>query len=160
MEKNLKIERMRYQENKISYNLALLAFLLNQYYLIVTLNRLAINYHVGIEISINLAMFMFLFLGMEKVKKHDVNWSIGFMVMSLIYILRIFYMPKKLLAQGAALIATGDVVSIATGEAIQMAGYKSGASLIVIGILLFVSGMISYKRSTALRTYNDRSGRR
>lgn len=151
---------MRYQENKLSYNLALLAFLLNQYYLIVTLNRLAINFHIGIEISINLVMFMFLFLGMEKVKKHDVNWSIGFIIMSLLYFLRVLYMPKRLFAQGAALIATGDAVSIATGEAIQMAGYQSAASLIMIGVLLLLSGMISYKRSTVLRSYNDKMGRR
>ena len=83
MEKNLKIERMRYQENKISYYLALMAFLLNLYYLTVALNKLTIDYHIGIEILINLTMFMLLFLGMEKVKKHDVNWSVGFVVMSM-----------------------------------------------------------------------------
>lgn len=160
MEKNLKIERMRYQENKISYYLALMAFLLNLYYLTVALNKLTIDYHIGIEILINLTMFMLLFLGMEKVKKHDVNWSVGFVVMSMFCFVRILYMPKRLLAQAAPLIASGDVVSIATGEGIQSAGYLSGAILVVIGLLLLASGLISYKRATVLRNYNDRSGRR
>lgn len=160
MEKNLKIERMRYQENKISYYLALMAFLLNLYYLTVTLNKLTIDYHIGIEILINLTMFMLLFLGMEKVKKHDVNWSVGFIGMSMICFVRILYMPKRLLAQAAPLIASGDAVRIATGEGIQSAGYLSGATLVVIGLLLLASGLISYKRATVLRNYNDRSGRR
>jgi len=153
VEKRLKIEKMRYQENKISYNLAMAAFLINLYYLIVSLNSLAISFHIGIEIGVNLLIFMFFFLGMEKVKSHDLRWSQYFIGLGFVFFLRVLYMPRMLMAQGNELINTGDAIDIATGEAIINASYKSAGSLIVIGILIIISGIIGYQKARALRIY-------
>ncbi len=153
MQRNLKIEKMRYQENKLGYNFILAAFLVNMYYLVVTLNHLEISYHIGIEIGFNLITFMAIFLGMEKVKGHDLRWSINFMILALIDLARIFYMPKMLLAQGGALVATGEDVSIITGQAIVNAGYRSAGALIVMAVLLLIAGLVSYRKAKALRDY-------
>lgn len=153
MGRNVKIEKMRYQENKSSYNLALIAFLINQYYLVTTLNHLQISYHVGIEIAINLVTFMMLFLGMEKVKDHDRRWSEYFMILAVVDLLRVFYMPKMLYGQAIALIQTGEEVSIQTGNAIMVASYKSGVALVVMAILILISGIIGYRKANALRKY-------
>ncbi len=155
----MKVERMRYQENKLSYNLALIAFLLNLYYLVTTMNNLAINYHIGIEIGINLIIFMMMFLGMEKVKKHDLTWSYGFIVLGCVYFARIFYMPQMLKAQGQALIDTQELVNIATGSAIQEAGMVATVTLIVISAIMIVSGVISLVKARALIQYYGK-GRR
>jgi len=151
--RNIKIEKMRYQENKFSYNLALAAFLLNMYYLVVTLDNLTISYHIGIEIAINLGTFMFLFLGMESVKDHDLKWGQYFMGLALFYLIRLLYMPKMLLAQANELIQMGDAVNVETGKTILIAAYKSGGSLVVMSILILISGYVGYRKARALRDY-------
>ncbi|GAU75744.1 hypothetical protein [Fusibacter sp. 3D3] len=151
--RNIKIEKMRYQENKSSYNLALVAFLINQYYLVTSLNSLAITYHIGIEIAINLMTFMFMFLGMERVKDHDEKWSKYFMGLAGFDIVRILYMPRMLFVQANELIQTGDTISIETGKSILLAGYKSAGALIVMSILILISGIIGYRKASALKKY-------
>lgn len=158
MSKSKNIERMRYQANKTSYSLALIAFLLNQYYLIVVMNNLTISFHIGIEILINLIVYMLLFLGMEKVRYYSVSWSKFFMWLGLFFVVRIAYMPLFLFKEAKELLAIADEFSIVTAQAKYTAAYTSAITIFVVGLLVLISGFIGYKKAVSLKSYDEKMG--
>jgi hypothetical protein len=153
MPRNLKIEKMSYQDNKLSYNLGLWGFFLNLYYLVVTLNKLDISYHLGIEITISLVTFMLLFLAMERVKRHDYLWSYIMIGLGISYLMRVAYLPMKLFEQGNNLLQAATEVSKVSGSSMIEAGRQSMIALIVISIVVTISGVVSLIKASRLRNY-------
>ncbi len=155
MERDPIVEKLKYQDNKISYNLALLAFLVNQYYLIIVMNNVKVDYNVGIEIFINLIFYMFLFLGMEKVKLHHLSWSKFFLVIGGFFFLRIAYIPMIIRAEAKELTLLGDDLSLQVAEVLEKATMNSIVALIVCGVLIIISGLYGMRLSLKLKNYYE-----
>ncbi len=153
MERDPKIEKLIYQENKISYNLALLALLVNQYYLVKVLNNTDLTYHIGIEIFINLFIYLLLFLGMEKVRKHHPNWSLILIGIGIGFFARIFYMPRRILKVADMAYTAGDERSLQVAENLVKAVQQANFALIIAGILIVVSGLLGYKQAMSIKNY-------
>lgn len=158
MERDISIEKLEYQDNKFSYNLALIVFILDQYYLIIVMNNVSIDYHVGIEIFINLMFYMFLFLGMEKVKMHHLNWSRFFVVLGGMFFLRTLYIPRRIMAQANALRELGDELSLNIAQVLEVAAQRANIALIIAGILIIISGLYGMKLSIKLKNYRKQIG--
>lgn len=156
MERDFSIEKLKYQENKFAYNLALIAFLSNQVYLVQVLDNTTKDFNLGIEIFINLGMYMFLFLGMERVKNHHRNWSIGFIVMGCAFFLRIFYLPLNILKLAKDLEVIADTNSMLVAGDLRTAALIAIVSISIAGILIIISGIHGYKQSVTIKNYYER----
>lgn len=137
---NARIEKMRYQENKTSYWLAMLALIFNIIFLFTVINNPALrpNYITAVKILANVVFLLTTFLSMERVKVYDKKWSyvlIGFGILSFI---RILWMPLK----------TMDMPALGFWFGARLAVY-----LIIVGTLLVSSGLIAYKKSKTLEDY-------
>lgn len=156
MERNFNIEKLRYQENKFAFTLALLAFLVNQVYLVKVLNGMPKDYNIGIEIFINLAMYLVLFLGMERVKNHHKNWSITFMVMGGLFFTRVFYIPRMMLKVAKEIKVLGDENSLVVAAEMNQAAIIAIIAVIVAGLLILISGIHGYKQSETIKSYYEK----
>lgn len=155
MKRDLSIEKLKFQENKIAYNIALIAFLVNQVYLVQILDNMGKTYHIGIEIFINLTMYLFLFLGMERIKNHHKNWSLGFIFMGLGFFLRIFYIPMMILRESQALQLLGDENSLIVSKDLQSAAMIAIIAVSLAGVLIIFSGIHGYKQSITIKNYYE-----
>lgn len=127
---SVKIDKMRYQTNKSAYRLILLGLSISM----VAMFRIIIpvtvrpNYEIAIEILINIVLLLVTFLAAERCKIYSKSWAIASFVIAGVHVLRIFYVPRRLLERGmltglqfswiailllatAVLIAAGGVIT-------------------------------------------------
>jgi hypothetical protein len=97
--KNLKVDKMRYQKNKIAYALVLLAMVSQMFSLFFTIipSTVVPSMTTAFEILINITLLLVSFLAAEKVKSYSKNWSYGLFVIASVHLFRFFYEPRKLL---------------------------------------------------------------
>lgn len=132
---------MRFQLNNLSYRLGLLGFLIYIVYVAVTMDYIPKQITLGLEVMINLVFFMILFFSLEKVKNYSIKWSIYSIILGSFTLLRILWHPfvlNDLKLKELALI--------------------SGMSLAIAGILIIVSGIIGYRKSSMLLNYLNKTG--
>lgn len=102
-----KVDKLRYQNNKLSYNLILLSILTFLYALFTTINyttgsgnttdmMVRPDVYVALFISLGIIMLLLTFLTAEKVKTYIVNWNYIAFVLGGIHILSIFLVPLYL----------------------------------------------------------------
>ncbi len=101
----IKIDKMRYQENKLSANLVLLSLVTSLIALFTMINfdefsiagdnlRVIPDMRIGIEIGIGIVMMLYTFMASEKIKYYDAFWSrIGLFILAGINLVRIFNVP-------------------------------------------------------------------
>jgi hypothetical protein len=150
----LKVDKMRYQTNKIASSLVFLSLVLSivALFTLITYDNFGIDgpliriipdHRIGIEIGIGIVCMLSTFLAAEKLKYYDRTWSfIGVFVLSGINIARIFHLPLYTFAQGwipvsiqiqtilefalsAALLIAAGVIS--TIKVILLQKYSKGA---------------------------------
>lgn len=90
---NIKYDKMRYQKNKLSYNLALIALVFNTLYIFKVLSIVKPDFFIGLKILANIGLMLSVFLAMEKVKAYSKNWSIFLIVIGVLNFLRTLYAP-------------------------------------------------------------------
>ncbi len=143
---NLKVEKMRYHKNLISYYLALLSIVFNSIYMVNILRSLKIvpDIHIGIDIVINILFMLFVFLGSEKAKVYSRTWGINLVIIGIISFLRIFYIPYRLFyavkSAGNSAITEGNF-------------YYLCVFLSLTGICLLISGIIAIIKSNKLHHF-------
>lgn len=137
---SIKIDKMQYQPNGISYTLAFLSIAFNSYYLLTVINNRSIVPTVGIALKIlfNIAFILIVFLGMVKVKAYEKKWSYVLFGFGVITLLRIFYIPLRAFA----------IPSISTLYTIHLI-----IILLIIAALLISSAVIAYIKCVALEKY-------
>jgi hypothetical protein len=108
----LKVDKMRYQTNKIASSLVFLSLVLSivALFTLITydnfgldgpLIRIIPDHRIGIEIGIGIVCMLSTFLAAEKLKYYDRTWSfIGVFVLAGINIARIFHLPLYTFAKG------------------------------------------------------------
>lgn len=99
---NIKADKMRYQPNKSAYFLILLglAFSIVALFSIITPTTVVPNFSTAVEIMINIILMLVTFLAAERCKVYSKQWAITTIVIAGIHILRIFWIPTKLVAKG------------------------------------------------------------
>jgi hypothetical protein len=95
----MKDEKLLYRQNKFSGNLLMIYLLLNTYYTVYVLNKIPMNYYVGIFIMINIFLSLFVFLLSSKLKVYSMPWSITSAILSILLVFRYFVDRKIVLPQ-------------------------------------------------------------
>ena len=150
-EKYIRVDRMRYEKNKTSSNLAILSILFNALFFVsIYKSDVGTWYYsimIGASIVYNLLFMMIVFLISEGSKSYKINYSYVAIVVGAIQFVRIFIYPR--LARAAQTQATGEIVQVMRDpQYIRVVLY-----LIVSGICLIASAVIGIQKCTALKKH-------
>ena len=138
---NVKLDKMCYKRDKLSYSLVLLGLAFNVFYfftLYKSNSTYFFKYNVGISILYNLLFMLFVFLSAEEIKNYHRNFSIFLMVVGIAQIVRAFLYPLNALKEEAIEQKTFVLILI---------------YCILSGALLISGGVISFIKSTRLKEY-------
>ena len=138
--KNIRIDKMRYQKNNLSYRLVLLGMALSVYTLFATITPKAVvpTFSTAVEILINIVLLLMTFLAAEKCRAYDKKWGIYLFVISGVHLLRVFYEPLKLYKLGQ----------------LTSAQYTWIVDIIIATIALYVvAGVITIQKHNALKAH-------
>lgn len=143
------VDRMRYQNDKLSYGLCLLGLVANICFFICIYrnNDLTQNYLIGLDILYNILFMLFVFLSAENAKNYRKKWSYVLVIIGILQIVRIFILPKFYAEKGE--LVGGDYV-------------RSIIYLIVSGCLLIFGAVVCFIKSSMLlnhlKTLNKQEG--
>lgn len=109
--KNIKVEKMRYQNNSIAYGLVMLSALTGIIALFTLINydefdaenalRVVPDLRIALEIGLGIVVLLSTFLAAEKVKYYQRNWAFfGLPILAVVNFLRIFNVPFYALEKG------------------------------------------------------------
>lgn len=152
---NFELEKMRYNTNKLSYNLGLGAVALSVAAMFISLNSLdpdmsGHGYLTVLKILMNIVILLFGFLSCEKVKVYDQKYSVNMYVFAGVCFARIFWYPLNIIRYWAgfkSLIAQNGGTLDAYNVAVTEYADKLGSSMIG----KFVDGSV---KSTGYLTAN------
>lgn len=137
---NLKVDKMRYQNNGLSYGLILLALVLSIIALFVLITPATVKpgLTTAVEIGVNILLILITFLAAEKCKNYKKEWAITAFVIAGIHILRIFLEPLSQLRSGGI---SGWQFTIIT------------VLLAATAALLMIAGIDTLNKSTKLQKH-------
>lgn len=140
MKENIKVARMRYQTDKRSSRLCILAIVFNIAYFLMLYsnNDLAPDMNMGLDVLYNIIFMLIAFLASEKTKAYDKKWSYIVAVVGILEILRILWVP-----------AHYRKLEMLTSSKWMMLV----AALLLAGGSLILAGLSCYKNSTTLENY-------
>ena len=97
---NIKADKMRYQTNTSAFSLILLGLVLSvaALFSIITPSTIVPDFTTALEILINIILMLVTFLAAERCKFYDRKWAIAVIFIAAIHILRIFFVPTRLVA--------------------------------------------------------------
>lgn len=135
--RNIKVDKMRYQVNSLSFGLVILSLFPSviSLFAIITPSTVGSTFTTGVEILLSILLLLVTFLAGEKAKAYQKKWGIALIVIAAIHILRIFFEPLKLykLAQLTQAQFIWIIVEI-----------------ILASTLLVIAGMITIKKHDVL----------
>ena len=147
----IRTDRMRYEKNKISSNLALLSIVLNALFFIsIYKSNVGQWYYtilIGISIVYNLLFMMFVFLIAEGSKNYMINYSYLAVVIGILQFCRILVYPR--IAHSATITSADQTIQV-MGDAqfIRQIVY-----LVISGICLLVSALIGIRKCRELSSH-------
>ena len=147
----VRVDRMRYEKNKKSSNLAVLAILFNALFFVsIYKSDVGTWYYsilIGASIVYNLLFMMIVFLISEGSKNYKIGYSYVAIVLGLAQFARILIYPVK--AHGATTQATGEVVQVMKdAQYVRVLLY-----LLLSGACLIASAIIGISKCTALQKH-------
>jgi hypothetical protein len=141
MFKRIKVEKMKYKNDSISYALVLLSLVVNILYFANLYKNNAQFYYtieMGMSVLYNLIFMLGVFMCAEFIKKYNRNYAIATFVLGIMQIVRIFNYPLDALKEGA----------LSQGNYNQLVIF-----LVISGALLIAGSVISFVNSTLLKEY-------
>ena len=137
---NIKVDKMRYQANSLSFGLVMLSLLPSIISLFATITPPAVVSTVttGIEILLSILLLLVTFLAGEKAKAYQKKWGITLIVIAVIHILRIFFEPLKLYGLGQLTKGQFTIIIL---------------EIITASALLVVAGLITIKKHNDLKKH-------
>lgn len=142
---NIKLDKMRYQNNNISYYFGLLALVFNVIYLFKVLNMLTPSLTVAIKIILNIILILVTFLASEKTKAYSKPYSFVMVFFGILSLLRILYVPMQV-SNGVVIQKSGEPYPLQT--LITLYVY-----LITMAACFFISGIVGYLKHQQLNKY-------
>lgn len=135
-------DRMRYQTNKSSFWLCIIAVIFNVASLINIYENKTIepDVYIGLDILINIVIMLVGFWGAEKTKTYKRYWSYILIVFGLIQILRIFVVPLKFFIVGQ-MTFKNFMLNV--------------CFLVLSAVALFASAVICFIKSTVLKAHME-----
>ena len=151
LDESVQRDRMRYEKNKLSSNLALLAIVFNALYFISIYRSNVGSYYyaiiMGASILYNLIFMLIVFLASEGAKNYKVVYSFALLLTGLVQIGRIFYLPMK--AHSATVSMSGQQTQVMpTGQFVRVIIY-----LVVSAVCLFASAFVLRKKGNDLKAH-------
>ncbi len=144
-----KLDRMRYNKNKASANLALLSIVFNALYFVCVYKTDVGTYFykimIGASVLYNLVFMLIAFLSSESVKNYKFSYAIVMLVLGALQIVRIFYIPLNALRA-----VHGEYTVINAGKFALMTVYLS-----LSAAALFAGGVIGIIRSKKLKNFQQ-----
>ena len=152
-DKFVRVDRMRYEKNKISSTLAILSIVLNALFFVsIYKSDVGTWYYsilVGVSIVYNLLFMMIVFLISEGSKSYKINYSYVAIVVGALQFARIFIYPR--LAFAARTQATGEIVQVMKApQHVRVILY-----LVASGLCLIASAVIGIQKCTALKKHME-----
>jgi hypothetical protein len=148
-------EMMRYQPNKLSYNLGLLAIVFDVAFLFIALNTIAATSIVMVKILGNILILLIGFLAVEKVKSYSKKFSLVLIAFGVICVARLFYVPLQVFL-GTDIIST-TLPWMPKNMTIAEYGRQRGIILFVLlGISaasFLAAGIVGYIKSVKLEKF-------
>jgi len=144
-------DRMRYEKNKLSANLALVAIVFNALYFVSIYKSNAGSYYyvliMGISILYNLLFMLIIFLASEGAKNYKSWYSYVLMIAGVLQIVRIFILPLS--AHNARISQAGQQVPVmGNGQFIRVIIYLSLSAVCCIA-----AGITLKKKSADLNAH-------
>ena len=144
-----KLDRMRYNKNKLSSTLALVAIVFNALYFVCVYKTDVGAYFykmmIGFSVLYNLVFMLTAFLCSESVKNYKLSFAIVMLVLGALQIVRIFYIPLQ-----AYRTPFGEGTVIDSGKFILMTVYLS-----LSAAALFAGAVIGIIRSKKLTNFEE-----
>ena len=147
-----KLDRMRYNKNKLASTLALVAIVFNALYFVCVYKTDVGTYFykmmIGFSVLYNLVFMLVAFLSSESVKNYKLSFAVVMLVLGVMQIVRIFYIPLQALR---APVSEGSMTTVIdSGKFILMTVYLSLSSA-----SLFAGGVIGAIRSLKLTKFQQ-----
>lgn len=147
----VRVDRMRYEKNKICSNLAILAILFNALFFVsIYKSDVGTWYYeimIGASIVYNLLFMMIVFLISEGSKNYKVGYSWLAIAVGALQFVRLFIYPR--LAHAATTQATGEIVQVMKdAQYVRVIIY-----LILSGSCLILSAVIGIKKHASLQKH-------
>lgn len=147
-ENMIKRDRLRFQKNKLSSNLSLLAIALNALYFVsIYKNDVGEYYYkllIGVSVVYNLLFMLAAFLSSEGVKAYKVGYSYLLMGLGAGQIARIFIIPLQ--AKNAKLIVSGaETTAMGDAQFIRLCVY-----LVISAALCIIAGIVNLSKAQML----------
>lgn len=134
------VARMRYQTDKRSSRLCLLAIVFNVIYFLslYSNNDLNPDFQMGLDVLYNILFMLFAFLASEKTKIYQKSWALYAAIGGALQLVRILWIPAHFLAQG----------TLTHEKWLWLVG-----ALVASGACLVLSAVSCYTNSTMLENY-------
>lgn len=139
----IKRDRLRFQKNKLSANLTLLAIVLNALYFVSIYKSDVGSYYyrliIGISVLYNLIFMLIAFLASEGVKTYKVGYSFALIGIGIGQIIRIFILPMDA-SNTNLLLGSEETKVMESGQFIYVCVclVASAALCIIAGIVNFI----------------------
>lgn len=155
-DKQIKLDRMRFSQNKLSANLALVAIVFNVLYFVSVYRTNASFYYqylIGISVLTNLVFMLVAFLSSEGVKQYKMSYAIALIVLGVVEVVRIFILPVLAHTPVSSVDSHGEEIFVIAMEDKQFARVIVYLSL--TALTLFTAGIIGIIRSKKLSDYKQ-----
>lgn len=147
----VRVDRMRYEKNKICSNLAILAIVFNALFFVsIYKSDVGTWYYsmlIGASIVYNLLFMMIVFLISEGTKNYKVAYSWIAIVVGVLQFARLLIYPR--MARAAQTQSTGEIVQVMKDPQY----YRVVIYLVLSGTCLIVSAVIGIRKHAALKKH-------
>ena len=147
----VRVDRMRYEKNKISSTFAILAIVFNALFFVDVYKSDVGTWYYGIMIGAsvvyNLLFMMIAFLISEGSKNYKMPYSVIAMILGGMQFVRLLFYPR--MAHGAETQSTGEIVQVMTDSQFL----RVVIFLVISGVCLILSGIIGLVKCTALKKH-------
>lgn len=150
-EKQIRMDRMRYTNDKLSANLVLAAIVLDALYFVsiyqTDVGSYYYNWVIGVSIIYNLLFMLTAFLCSEGVKSRKGGYPVALIVIGLMQFARIFYLPAR--AYAAVVDVNGNLLpAMKAGQHTYVV-----ICLVVSGVCCVAAAVNSMIKSAQLKQY-------
>ena len=137
------VARMRYQTDKRSSSLCILAIVFNVIYFLslYSNNNLNPDFSMGLDVLYNILFMLFAFLASEKVKTYTKSWALPTIIGGCLQFARIMWMPAHYLKAETLTHDKWLILVIA---------------LAASGVCLILAGISCYSNSSLLEKYLEK----
>lgn len=145
----IKIDKMRFQTNSLSYKLAMLCLIANTIYISYAFNELRFDLTTGAYTLFNILYSLAIFLVGEYLKKYDQKWIKYIFILSFINIARFFFLALD--------IANRSMYD----QASKIASWKVGILYVLLAFqasMLFLAGYYCNYKVRQIKSLNITEG--